>query len=70
MVAPIEPFEHGTRGTMAVAAVQADTDVISAGEVEAGLDVNAQRGLVQQFLSTNGAPGGGSTPRYTPDATR
>ena len=31
------------------------------------LDVNAQRGLVQQFLATNGAVGGGSV---RPDPTR
>jgi len=34
------------------------------------LDAGAQRGLVQQFLSTNGAPGGESTPRYDPHPTR
>jgi F-type H+-transporting ATPase subunit b len=33
------------------------------------LDASAQRGLVQQFLSTNGAPGGGSA-RYDPNPTR
>jgi F-type H+-transporting ATPase subunit b len=34
------------------------------------LDAGAQRGLVQQFLSTNGAPGGGATPRYDTNPSR
>ena len=52
--------------------VQLADMVVSAVErvTRGALDAGAQRGLVQQFLSTNGAPGGGSTPRYTPDATR
>jgi F-type H+-transporting ATPase subunit b len=43
--------------------------VVSAVErvTRGALDASSQRGLVQQFLSTNGAAGGGATPRYDPN---
>jgi len=34
------------------------------------LDASSQRGLVQQFLSANGTPGGTSSTRYDPNPTR
>ena len=46
--------------------------VVSAVErvTRGALDASSQRGLVQQFLSTNGAPGGTSSPRYDPNPSR
>ena len=57
---------------MAQVRVQLADMVVTAVErvTRGALDASAQRGLVQQFLSTNGAPGGGSTSRYEPNATR
>src|ERR1700694_4965799 len=52
---------------MAQVRVQLADMVVTAVErvTRGALDAGAQRGLVHQFLSsTNGAPGGGSTPRY------
>src|SRR5579864_4378437 len=53
---------------MAQVRVQLADMVVSAVErvTRGALDASSQRGLVQQFLSTNGAPGGGSTPRFDP----
>jgi F-type H+-transporting ATPase subunit b len=57
---------------MAQVRVQLADMVVSAVErvTRGALDVGAQRGLVQQFLSTNGAPGGGATARYEPNPGR
>jgi F-type H+-transporting ATPase subunit b len=58
---------------MAQVRVQLADMVVTAVErvTRGALDAGAQRGLLQQFLSTNGAPGGGSTtPRYDPNPTR
>ena len=56
---------------MAQVRVQMADLVVTAVErvTRGALDANAQRGLMQQFLSTNGAPGGGSA-RYDPDPAR
>ncbi len=57
---------------MAQVRVQLADMVVSAVErvTRGALDVGAQRGLVQQFLSTNGTPGGGSATRYEPTPSR
>ncbi|MGI9147789.1 MAG: F0F1 ATP synthase subunit B [Chloroflexota bacterium] len=57
---------------MAQVRVQLADMVVTAVErvTRGALDANAQRGLVQQFLSSNGSPGGGSPARYEPNPTR
>jgi F-type H+-transporting ATPase subunit b len=57
---------------MAQVRVQLADMVVTAVErvTRGALDAGAQRGLVQQFLSTNGTPGGSATARYDADPAR